>query len=91
VATGPTNIIGGGYFSNYSGLLDQVAIFDQALSAAEISDIITNGLGAATATAAVPEPSTFAMLGIGSVGLLCVRRRKRKPSDRLISAKAAIL
>ncbi|MCE9543176.1 MAG: PEP-CTERM sorting domain-containing protein [Verrucomicrobia bacterium] len=29
-------------------------------------------------TAAVPEPSTYALLGIGAIGMLMVLRRKKK-------------
>ena len=30
-----------------------------------------------TDTAAVPEPSTYALFGIGAIGMLMVRRRKK--------------
>lgn len=54
---------------NYGGLLDDVAIFDTALTETELDDIRTNGI------TAVPEPSSTALLGLGGLALI-LRRRK---------------
>jgi hypothetical protein len=50
--------------------LDDVRIYDTALSAAEISELFT------PAVAQIPEPSTLVLVGIGAVALL--RRRGSK-------------
>ncbi|MBN2579599.1 MAG: PEP-CTERM sorting domain-containing protein [Pirellulales bacterium] len=50
------------------------------LTAASIQvDTLSIGIGAAAGAAPVPEPSAFALLGTGVLGLLaCLRRRNRK-------------
>jgi len=50
----------------YSGVLDEVAIFDTALSAGQIEQLHTTGL--------VPEPASLALLAGGALAL--VRRRR---------------
>jgi hypothetical protein len=55
------------------GLVDQIAIYDMALTAAEVLDL--GGPGGA-----VPEPSTWAMIGVGAVVLFGLRRRSRRRS-----------
>ena len=47
------------------GLIDDVRIFDTALTPAEIADIM-----------AIPEPSSGLLVGLGAVGLLLRRRRR---------------
>ncbi len=54
----------------YSGGLDEVAIYDRSLSAAEIHEHYL--------AATVPEPSTLALLGMGAIGLMAWVWRKRK-------------
>lgn len=50
----------------YNGLLDEVSIYNRALSASEVSQLYV-----------IPEPSTYALLGVGAIGLLMVMRRKK--------------
>ncbi|MDP6543872.1 MAG: PEP-CTERM sorting domain-containing protein [Phycisphaerae bacterium] len=53
------------------GKIDEIALFDTALSQADIQSIKDNGVAAF-----IPEPSTFALTAVGLLGLLR-RRRKR--------------
>jgi len=58
---------------NYlDGYLDDVAIWDAALSQGEIDGLWNGGTGAA---AAIPEPSSAALIGLAGFGLLLRRRR----------------
>jgi Concanavalin A-like lectin/glucanases superfamily len=66
------NGLGGGYFANYVGLLDDVGIYGQALSASDIQAVMSEGLAAA-----VPESGTFTLLGLGLAGLLLAASRPR--------------
>ncbi len=56
------------------GRIDEVAIWNRALTDAEISYLWNGGMGNQV-TAPVPEPCTLALLGFGVLGLLVVRRR----------------
>jgi hypothetical protein len=47
----------------YTGLIDDVRIYDEALSAARVA-------------ALVPEPATIALLGLGGLSLLRIRRKR---------------
>ena len=61
-------------FSN--GFYDEAALWTRALSAQEMSNIHQFGLAGA---AAVPEPSSFALLGLGALGCaFCAYRKRRK-------------
>ncbi len=42
-----------------------------------INSIVVGGVTELQAVYAVPEPSTYALLGIGAIGLLMVMRRKK--------------
>jgi hypothetical protein len=65
-------------FPNYfSGVIDNVFVYDEALSSAQIATVRANGFPSAQAPA-VPEPATWAMMiaGFGAVGAT-MRRGKR--------------
>lgn len=67
----PFNIGAGEDFGTnffFSGLIDDVGLYDAALSQAEIQSIQTNG---------VPEPSSLLLAGLGMLSLLSWRRCKK--------------
>jgi trimeric autotransporter adhesin len=57
-----------GFYSNLNGVLDNVGIWNTALSSDQVSQLY--------ALQSVPEPSTYALFGIGAIGMLMARRRK---------------
>jgi hypothetical protein len=61
-----------GTFEYWNGLLDEVAVYDSVLPADRIQ--------AHYNAAAVPEPSTLGLLGVGTLGLVGYGWRRRKPS-----------
>ena len=59
----------------WNGEIDDVAIWNRALSEAEVNEIYNAGR-AGTSLGAIPEP-TVGLLGLLSVGFLALRRRRR--------------
>ena len=54
---------------SWIGGIDDVGIWDTALSSSQVSSLYT--------LQTAPEPSTYALFGIGAIGLLMVMRRKK--------------
>ena len=61
---------GGAYNLNFDGLIDEVALYDHALSGAEVE--------AHFGAAFVPEPSTLMPALVGFIGLAGVARKRRR-------------
>lgn len=57
----------------FDGLIDDVRIYNNVLSAAEVEEVRQFG-----PMGVVPEPSTFALVGSGLVGLAAIARRLKK-------------
>jgi len=77
-AIGSRNITSGGATTGgslfFTGLIDEVFIFDNALNATEISNLKQfNDINGA-----VVEPASFAGFAVGLVGLGLLRRRARR-------------
>jgi len=60
--------VGGAYNVqyNHAGVIGDVVIYDRGLSTNEVVDLVK----------AVPEPSTYALIGLGSLALIVAYRRK---------------
>ena len=52
-------------------------IYNDALSAAQVTADYTNGAAGVTAESTVPEPATLGAFAVGAAGLLLLRRRVR--------------
>jgi hypothetical protein len=53
----------------FNGYIDNVSIYNRGLSSSEVSQLYT--------LQSAPEPSTYALFGIGAIGMLMVLRRKK--------------
>ncbi len=62
--------------TSWGGLIDDVGIWDEALTGGNINQIYQNGLNGLDLQ--VPEPSTLALLGMGAVGLAVFGSRGRR-------------
>jgi hypothetical protein len=74
------------FHSHFSGLIDNVFVYNQAFSADQIGTLRSTGFPTAQApVAAVPEPGTWAMmiLGFGAVGFSVRRGRRDKTLAQL--------
>ena len=69
--------VNNGVAEPWLGLLDDVAVFDEALTPQQLATIAGGDFSQFGVGAAVPEPSAIALLGFGFVGF-SLRRRKRE-------------
>jgi hypothetical protein len=74
---------GAGDVANYTGLIDEVGVYNSALTSSEVSALYNSYQGGA-----VPEPSSLAMIGIGlpTLGFMVRRRRRREQVALLATA-----
>ena len=68
-AQSPNAGIDDGWFNKWSGSMANVLIYDRALTSSQVSQLYS--------LQSVPEPSTYALFGLGAIGLLMVMRRKK--------------
>ena len=58
-----------GWMNPYNGLMKNICVYNTALSSSQVSQLYT--------LQSAPEPSTYALFGLGAIGLLMVLRRKK--------------
>lgn len=66
---GAGNVFGSGF----EGILDDMAIFNEALSSTEVMNIYTGTNSQINAI--IPEPASFMLLGLGGLSLALLRKR----------------
>ena len=66
----------------FDGNIDDLAIWDHALTQGQVSQLWNSGTGTAAAEVvlAIPEPSTFVLTVLGLLGMACLGRRRRQRS-----------
>lgn len=60
----------------WDGNIDDVALWDRALTPAEISSIWNDGDGASIASLTIPEPTSIVLCGLGGFALMLRQRRR---------------
>ncbi len=73
-AIGGTFTFGGNHVDAFGGSISSVALFNTVLTQPQLQAIYA-------AAYAVPEPSSVALLAIGSIGLFAFYRRQQKPAS----------
>ena len=69
----------GAFAEYFDGLLDDVAIWDEALDAEQILNVVNFGAQNFDGVPPIPEPSSLLLLGLGAFGLIrCHRSRGRR-------------
>jgi hypothetical protein len=58
----------------WAGSVDDFAIYDTALSGADVANLVSNGISAPV----IPEPANLAVLGVGLLGLAVQRRWQKR-------------
>ena len=66
--------VGGVPTSYYTGLIDEVRLYDNALNASDVQSLYSNTL----TPIPTPEPEIYTLVGVGLLGILAVRRQQKK-------------
>ena len=74
------------YFATYEGVYTSSAIFDNSLNYVEVRDTASNTAQftpTSVTIAAIPEPATALLFGLGGMGAWLVRRNKVKSKEEM--------